>query len=138
MEDKKVNNYFIIDQETGAKIPIDKEDFNKINNNYFGIKKPKTTKKKTTQKVNITVAWTDILKVRERVKLICLLGIVFAFVSFAQNTIFQGLGLQITLTGLFVLVFGVFYVLNEKQSEILKLKIAGKIKSTFKNVDVEQ
>lgn len=87
-----------------------------------------------TQKVNITVAWTDILKVRERVKLTCLLGIIFAFIAFAQNTIFVDLGLQVTITGLAILVFGVFYVLNEKESEKLKLKIAGKIKSTFTDV----
>jgi hypothetical protein len=87
-----------------------------------------------TQKVNITVAWSDILKVRQRVKLVTLLGIVFAFVSFAQSTIFAGLGIQVMLTGIFILVFGVFYVLNEKQSEILEKKIAGKIESTFKDV----
>lgn len=86
------------------------------------------------QKVNISVAWSDILKVRERVKLVCLLGIVFAFVAFANNTIFEGLGLQITITGIFVLAFGVFYVLNEKESEKLKLKLAGKLKSTFEDV----
>ena len=86
------------------------------------------------QKVNITVAWTDILKVRQSIKLLALLGLVFAFVSFAQNTIFTGLGLQVTITSLFVLVFGVFYVLNEKESETLKLKIAGKIKTAFTDV----
>jgi hypothetical protein len=131
MEEQKVSGSYFMN-ENGEKIFVEDEHFNKVKSGFKTVKK--TPKKDPVQKVSITVAWSDILKIRERIKLITLLGIVFAFVGFAQTTIFAGLGLEIMLTGIFILVFGIFYVLNEKQSEILKLKIAGKIKSTFKGV----
>lgn len=81
--------------------------------------------------MNIAIAWSDLLKVREKIKLVSLLGIVFAFISFAGSTVFAKLGINIMITGVSILIFGLFYVLNEKESKKLEDKLAGKIKSTF-------
>lgn len=83
------------------------------------------------KKINIAVAWSDILKIRDRIKLITLLGIVYCIITFLDGTLFAGLGLKLMFTGLGIMLFGIFYALNEKESQILRDKISGKIKSTF-------
>lgn len=83
------------------------------------------------EKINLTVALSDILKVRERIKLICLLGFVFVFVSFAESVLFPTFGLKLMLAGIFILIFGVFYALNEKESERIALKLGKKIKKVM-------